>query len=239
MRAGRLQRGSAVVALLQAGMCVGLARPQLRICAGRRCWKNGSPELMAAARALASPDAADICTTGCDGTCPAGAVLCGDDPVRVTSASQAFHAASAALSAEGAAYRSAGSPHPSLPTRSLPPLLMHALSRNDLLRQDAGVRSIWRFATPTLRFVFRGDEEEFVQKAHETARQLPTSFYGSAMFGLGWEMEGEMRRVGGEDGWIAVQVRRPQGRALIFFPHCKYARRHEACGEAGAAEGQV
>jgi hypothetical protein len=90
---------------------------------------------------------------------------------------------------------------------------MHALSRNDFPEADAGLRSVWRLATPTLRFVFRGDEEDFIQKAHDTARDLPTSFYGSAMAGRGWEMEGEMRRVGGEDGWIAVQVRDDLGDA--------------------------
>lgn len=200
-------RRCALIAVLHVGMCVDLARPQLRICAGRRCRKNGSAELIAAARALAHPDAADVRAVGCDGTCPAGAVLCGDTPVHVPSTAQAFHAASAALSAAGAPYSSAGFPHPGLQARSLPPLLMHALSRNDFPDVDAGLHSVWQFATPMLRFVFQGDEEDFIRKAHETARELPTSFYGSAMAGGSWEMEGEMRRVGGEDGWIAVQVR--------------------------------
>ena len=47
---------------------------------------------------------------------------------------------------------------------------------------------------------------EFIESCHETADEFPTSFYGVAMFGKSWEIETELNRVGGEDGWIATQV---------------------------------
>jgi hypothetical protein len=35
---------------------------------------------------------------------------------------------------------------------------------------------------------------------------FPTSFYGAAMNSQSWDLETEINRVGGEDGWIATQV---------------------------------
>jgi len=47
---------------------------------------------------------------------------------------------------------------------------------------------------------------EFIESCHETANEFPTSFYGVAIYGQSWELETEINRVGGEDGWIATQV---------------------------------
>lgn len=47
---------------------------------------------------------------------------------------------------------------------------------------------------------------EFIESCHETAAEFPTSFYGAAMKGQSWNLETEITRVGGEEGWIATQV---------------------------------
>jgi len=47
---------------------------------------------------------------------------------------------------------------------------------------------------------------EFIESCHETADEFPTSFYGVAMNGQSWNLETEINRVGGENGWIATQV---------------------------------
>lgn len=106
-----------------------------------------------------------------------------------------------------ASVRGAGVPRPELPPQDVPPLLMHALSNNDSPHPDAGLHSMWAFAGDTTRFVYRNNRSEFVEDAHETAASLPTSFYGTAMRGQSWEMEGSMNMVGQpESCWIATQI---------------------------------
>lgn len=83
---------------------------------------------------------------------------------------------------------------------------MKSLELNDFPHVDAGLESMWAFAGDTTRHIFQQNMTDFIESAHETADQFPTSFYGSAMYGKSWEMEREMTRIGGEDGWIATQV---------------------------------
>ena len=106
------------------------------------------------------------------------------------------------------AFRGAGRPRPDLPPAQLPGLLMEALASNDFPEVNAGLHSMWAFAGDATRFVYKNNRTEFVDDAHETASTMPTSFYGSAMNGQSWEMEGEMRMVGGPDppSWIATQI---------------------------------
>ena len=69
---------------------------------------------------------------------------------------------------------------------------------------------MWAFADDTTRFVYQNNRTEFVEDAHETASALPTSFYGTAMRGRSWEMEGSMNMVGNDPElcWIATQIMR-------------------------------
>lgn len=108
--------------------------------------------------------------------------------------------------AQGEAWRGAGEPRAELPVEEVAPLLMKALSLNDFPKKDAGLRSMWAFAGQETRFVFKRNVTDFIESAHETARDFPTSFYGCAFTGKSWEMETEINRVGGEEGWIATQV---------------------------------
>lgn len=106
-------------------------------------------------------------------------------------------------------WRGAGLPRSELPPQRLPGLLMEAMRQNDVPEVDSGLRSMWAFAGDQMRFVYKNNLTEYLEDAHETARSLPTSFYGMAMFGKSWEMEGDMRMVGGsENPWIAVQLMR-------------------------------
>lgn len=59
-------------------------------------------------------------------------------------------------------------------------------------------------------FVYKNNLTEFVEDCHKTANALPTSFYGSAMTGRMFEMEGELTLVGGDpdNAWIATQIMR-------------------------------
>jgi len=57
-----------------------------------------------------------------------------------------------------------------------------------------------RASNPVLYF------SEFIESCHETAEEFPTSFYGVAMNGLSWNIETEINRVGGDEGWIATHV---------------------------------
>uniref|UniRef100_A0A7S1XVC7 Uncharacterized protein n=1 Tax=Phaeomonas parva TaxID=124430 RepID=A0A7S1XVC7_9STRA len=84
--------------------------------------------------------------------------------------------------------------------------MMKALQLNDFPRPDAGLKSMWEFAGRDTRFIFKGNVTEFIESAHETAAAFPTSFYGCAFSGRSWEMETELNRVGGDDGWIATQI---------------------------------
>lgn len=102
-----------------------------------------------------------------------------------------------------------GAPRPELPPAKLPGLLMRALRANDEPERDAGLRSMWEFSGDITRFVFQNNRTEFIESCHETAASMPTSFYGMAINGREWEMEGELRMVGGgADPWIATQVMR-------------------------------
>ena len=103
-------------------------------------------------------------------------------------------------------YEGAGVPRASLPAGEVVPLLMRALQFNSCPETDSGLHSMWAFATGTTRFIFASNRSEFVESAHETAGSLPTSFYGVALHGKSWELEGELNRVGGDSGWIATQV---------------------------------
>jgi hypothetical protein len=65
---------------------------------------------------------------------------------------------------------------------------------------------MWNFAGDTTRHIFQNNMTDFIESAHETADQWPTSFYGCAFYGKQWSMETPLNRVGGQDGWIATQV---------------------------------
>jgi hypothetical protein len=118
--------------------------------------------------------------------------------------------ASALLSASMLAcapFQGAGVPRPSLSPDELPCLLMDALKMNDFPDVDAGLRSMWAFAGDSTRFVYKNNMTEFIVDAHETASSLPTSFYGAALYGQAYEMEGNLSMVGsGDDPWIATQI---------------------------------
>jgi hypothetical protein len=108
------------------------------------------------------------------------------------------------------AFAGAGKPRPSLPPQDVPPLLMKALKSNDEPTSNSGLRSLWDFAGDTTRFIYKNNRTEFIEDAHQTAQSLPTSFYGAAMHGKAYVMEGEMNFVGGlsSDPWIATQIMR-------------------------------
>ena len=110
--------------------------------------------------------------------------------------------------ADGEAFSGAGVPRPELPPSELPDLLMRCLKMNDFPEIDSGLNSMWAFAGDTTRFIYQNNITEFIEDAHETANTLPTSFYGMAMNGQSWKMEGEMNMVGNdpERCWIATQI---------------------------------
>ena len=83
---------------------------------------------------------------------------------------------------------------------------MHSLNNNDLPSKDAGVRLCWEFSSEITKHIFKYNITEFIESCHETANEFPTSFYGIAMNGKSWEVETDINRVGGENGWIATQV---------------------------------
>ena len=134
-------------------------------------------------------------------------------------------------------FEGAGLPRPELAPDELPPLLMRALCRNDFPEVDDGLRSVWTFAGDTMRFIYKNNVTEFIADAHETATSLPTSFYGTAMHGQSWEMEGSVNMVGNdpESCWIATQImktvssdgrlRRWQWGARARMPPCSLAPR--------------
>lgn len=102
----------------------------------------------------------------------------------------------------------AGLPRPELDPSEIPKLLMTALRNNDFPLVDSGLTSVWAFSGDTTRHIFQHNVTDFVESAHETAREFNTSFYAVAMHGQTWEMETPLNRVGGADGWIATQVMR-------------------------------
>lgn len=113
------------------------------------------------------------------------------------------------LSAAGEAFGGAGSPRPELLPQEVPDLLMVALKQNDVPVPNAGLQSVWDFSSDTTKFVYQDNITEFMEDAHKTAESLPTSFYGVAMKGKGYIMEGKLHFVGGsDDPWIATQIMR-------------------------------
>lgn len=107
-------------------------------------------------------------------------------------------------------------PDPDLPPDEIPTRLMMALSpeRVHAPHRNAGLETMWEFAGGNTRYVFDHNRTDFVESALETAAEFPTSFYGAALRGRGWTMEGGLNRVGGghtnndDDCWIATQVMR-------------------------------
>ena len=116
--------------------------------------------------------------------------------------------ANSGLEIKESAFLGAGGPTPALRPEDLPSLLMEALHHNDFPHVDAGLTSMWAFCSDTTRHVFQHNRTEFIESAHETAKEFPTSFYGNAFFGREWEMETELNRIGAGagDSWIATQV---------------------------------
>lgn len=100
----------------------------------------------------------------------------------------------------------AGEPRPDLRPEDVPTLLMTALSLNDDPYPNAGLESMWEFAAGATQHIFKHNMTDFIESAYQTADEFPTSFYGAAFYGQYWEMETDINRVGGEQGWIATQV---------------------------------
>jgi hypothetical protein len=90
------------------------------------------------------------------------------------------------------------------------PFLMQCLALNDFPDIDSGLETIWHFSTDTVRTIFDHNISDFISCAHKTADEFPTSFYGSAMKGKGWEMERPLVMVGGNTSecWIATHLMR-------------------------------
>ena len=86
------------------------------------------------------------------------------------------------------------------------PLIMHSLNNNDIPNKDSGLKLVWGFSSEITKHIFKYNITEFIESCHETANEFPTSFYGIAMNGKSWEVETDINRVGGENGWIATQV---------------------------------
>lgn len=90
----------------------------------------------------------------------------------------------------------------SLKPEDVIPLIMHSLNNND----GEGLLLVWEFSSEITKHIFKYNITEFIESCHETANEFPTSFYGIAMNGKSWEVETDINRVGGENGWIATQV---------------------------------
>lgn len=54
-------------------------------------------------------------------------------------------------------FQGAGKPRPDLKPEDIVPLLMTALQKNDFPEEDAGLMSMWEFASDTTRFVFQNN----------------------------------------------------------------------------------
>lgn len=106
----------------------------------------------------------------------------------------------------GSCFQGAGQPRKELYPGDLPALLHEALYRNNFPEVDSGLLSMWDFSGDSTKYIFKNNVTEFIESAHETALEFPTSFYGVAMHGLSYEIETPVNMVGGEDGWIATQV---------------------------------
>jgi hypothetical protein len=134
-------------------------------------------------------------------------------PSSSSSSATTAAAGAAAIEIVESDFPGAGVPRVDLPPRDVPSLLMEALRHNDFPGVDSGLRSVWAFAGDTVRHVYRHNVTDFIETAHRTAREFPTSLYGAAMYGRGWEVETPLNLVGGGDGggggdgcWIATQV---------------------------------
>lgn len=103
-------------------------------------------------------------------------------------------------------WKGAGLPRDDLRPEELPTLLMNALALNDFPQINSGLHSMWAFAGDTTRHIFQHNKTEFIESAHDTAKEFPTSLYGTAFYGQSWKMITPLSRVGGEDGWIATQI---------------------------------
>jgi hypothetical protein len=103
-------------------------------------------------------------------------------------------------------FQGAGLPRTDLLPEDIPSLLMEALKLNDFPTVDAGLASMWAFAGDTTRHIFEHNITDFIESAHNTANEFSTSFYGNAFYSQSWNIETELNRVGGQDGWIATQV---------------------------------
>lgn len=100
-------------------------------------------------------------------------------------------------------------PQPKHTPAEIPTLLMEALARNDFPECDDGLTTVWSFASDTTRFIFKNNLTDFIESAHETAAQYPTSFYGNAFHGQQWTLEGGPRLCGPPaTSWIATQMMR-------------------------------
>lgn len=99
-------------------------------------------------------------------------------------------------------------PSPNLQPDEIPTLLMLALSKEniDSPKKDTGLITMWNFSGGNTQYIFEYNMTDFIISAHETAQEFPTSFYGAAMNGISFQMEGGINRVGGENGWIVTQV---------------------------------
>lgn len=102
-------------------------------------------------------------------------------------------------------FQGAGSPRPDLTPEEIPSLLMKSLELNDFPHVDAGLESMWAFAGDTTRHIFQQNMTDFIESAHKTADELPTSFYAAAMYGKEWSMETSLNFCG-KDKRIATQV---------------------------------
>ncbi|CAB9513185.1 expressed unknown protein [Seminavis robusta] len=80
---------------------------------------------------------------------------------------------------------------------------MTTLRNNDIPRVDSGLQAMWEFAEGNTQYMFQYNCTNFIQSAHETADQFPTSSYGAAMYMYRqkWEMEKPLNRMGGDQGW--------------------------------------
>ena len=103
-------------------------------------------------------------------------------------------------------WEGAGLPRPDLSPEEIPSLLMKALELNDFPEVDAGLQAMWDFSGDITRQLFHQNGRDFIECAHKDADVRPASFYGMALSGQSWEMQTELNRVGGENGYLATQI---------------------------------
>ncbi len=88
------------------------------------------------------------------------------------------------------------------------PFIMKSLELNDFPEIDSGLTRVWDLSGDTTKGIFNHNLTEFIECAHQTAEEFPTSFYGAAMFGKNWTLDRPMVMVGGDTSecWIATQL---------------------------------